>query len=54
MVVKKRSSGKITFDQMLESNEETNAKNVFGKPFQAVRKKICTKTLSMFIVFKEQ
>ena len=40
MAVKKRFSGKITFDQTLESNEEENIKSVLGKPFQAGGKKI--------------
>ena len=35
MAVKKRFSGKVTFDQMLESDKEENIWNVLGKPFQA-------------------
>lgn len=48
MAVKKRFSGKVTFDQMLESNEEENIRNVVGKSFQAGEKKKA-QTLSMFI-----
>lgn len=54
MAVKKRFSGKVTFDQMLESDEEENVRNVLGKPFQAGGKKKYAQTLPMFIACKEQ
>lgn len=42
MAVKKRFSGKVTFDQTLESNEEEHIRNVVGKSFQAGEKKKST------------